>query len=87
MGKLKKVKDLTSEAILTYMIIISQYVSSRYDLHTVPETLRKEAYQKDISDATRDATPATMIVAVVSFEPVPPPGTLSGISTVVRALK
>ena len=29
-------------------------------------------YKKDNSEATREATPQTIIVAVVSFAPVPP---------------
>lgn len=35
---------------------------------------------KDIIEATREATPQTMIVAFVSFEPVPPPAAPSGMS-------
>lgn len=33
---------------------------------------RAETHTKDITEATSDATPQTIIVALVSFDPVPP---------------
>ena len=38
------------------------------------------AYRKDSNEATRDATPQTMTVALVRLEPVPPPDAPPGIS-------
>ena len=38
------------------------------------------AYRKDSNEATRDATPQTIIVALVRLEPVPPPDAPPGIS-------
>ena len=38
------------------------------------------SYKKDSNEATRDATPQTMTVALVRFEPVPPPEAPPGIS-------
>ena len=38
------------------------------------------SYRKDSNEATREATPQTMTVALVRFEPVPPPEAPPGIS-------
>lgn len=38
------------------------------------------SYRKDSKEATRDATPQTITVALVRFEPVPPPDAPPGIS-------
>lgn len=51
-----------------------------------PRKSRDKTHTKDMSDATNEATPQTMIVAVVSFEPVPPPDPPSGISRIKDVL-
>lgn len=43
------------------------------------------SYRKDTNEATRDATPQTMTVALVRFEPVPPPDAPPGISRSQRS--
>ena len=40
---------------------------------------------KDTNEATREATPQTMTVALVRFEPVPPPDAPPGISRSQRS--
>ncbi len=42
------------------------------------------SYRKDSNEATRDATPQTMTVALVSFEPVPPPDAPPGIPKIQK---
>ena len=37
------------------------------------------SYKKDSNEATREATPQTMTVALVRFDPVPPPEAPPGI--------
>ena len=43
------------------------------------------SYRKDSNEATRDAIPQTTTVALVSFEPVPPPDAPPGISRSQRS--
>ena len=43
------------------------------------------SYRKDSTEATRDATPQTITVAMVRFEPVPPPDAPPGMSRSQRS--
>ncbi len=64
-----------------YKIYVCSHIDlkSRVGLAHFAITDNEEAYTKDMSVATSEATPHTMIVALVSFEPVPPPAAPSGI--------
>lgn len=46
----------------------------------LPEFEVVSTYKNDMRDATRDATPQTITVALVRLDPVPLPGVSSGIS-------
>lgn len=50
-----------------------------------PNKSSDRTHKNDNSDAINDATPQTMIVAYVSFEPVPPRDAPSGISRIKDA--
>ena len=47
--------------------------------------MKRTTYKKDSNEATREATPQTMTVALVRFNPVPPPEAPPGISTSPRS--
>ena len=52
--------------------------------HKNSQRARAWSYKKDRSEATKDATPQTMTVAFVRFEPVPPPEAPPGISEILK---
>ena len=52
--------------------------------HKKSQRARACSYKKDKNEATKDATPQTMTVAFVRFEPVPPPEAPPGISEMLK---
>lgn len=61
------------------------HIDLQFNVSIILQTAWSRTYTKESSEATRAATPHTMITASVNFEPVPP--LVSGFSIVVAILQ